>query len=100
MLRLVNCDLKSVSYLSSQLPLLKDSKWDAEKQYRVASNVKPVEASEHIEQVLGRVAFRLPHSIELAEQTLAGDLFRELALKDSRGFRKEIEKISKEVFGC
>lgn len=99
-LRLVNCDLKSVSYLSSQLPLLKDSKWDAEKQYRVASNVKPVEASEHIEQVLGSVAFRIPHSTELAEQTLAGDLFRELALKDSRGFRREIEKITREVFGC
>lgn len=99
-LRLVTCDLKSVSYLSSQLPLLKDSKWDTEKQYRVASNVKPVEASEHIEQVLGSVAFRLPHSKELAEQTLAGDLLCELALKDSRGYRREIEKISKEVFGC
>ena len=99
-LRLVNCDLKSVSYLSSQLPLLKDSKWDAEKQYRVASNVKPVEASEHIEQVLGNVAFRLPHSAELTEQALAGDLFRDLALKDSRNFRREIEKISGEVFGC
>ena len=99
-LRLVNCDLKSVSYLSSQLPLLKDSKWDSEKQYRVASNVKPVEASEHIEQVLGTVAFRLPHSAELAEQTLAGDLLRDLALKDSRGYRREIEKISREVFGC
>ena len=62
--------------------------------------MKPVEASEHIEQVLGSVAFRIPHSAELSEQTLAGDLFRELALKDSRGFRKEIEKIIKEVFGC
>jgi len=28
-LRLVNCDLKSISYLSSQLPLLRDNKWDA-----------------------------------------------------------------------
>ena len=98
-LRLVNCDLKSVSYLSSQLPLLRDNKWDADKQYRVASNVKPHEASEHIEQVLGNVAFKIPHSGELESQALAGDLFRDLALKESRGFRKEIEKISREVFG-
>ena len=35
-LRLVNCDLKSISYLSSQLPLLRENKWDAEKQYKVA----------------------------------------------------------------
>ncbi len=96
-LRLVNCDLKSVSYLSSQLPLLKDKKWDADKQYKAASNIKTNEASENIGQVLGSVAFKIPHSGELENQALAGDLFRDLALKDSRGFRKEIQKISKEI---
>jgi len=99
-LRLVNCDLKSISYLSSQLPLLKDHKWDADKQYKVASNVKSNEASEHMEHVLGNVVFQIPHSQELAAQALSGNLFADLALKDSRGFRKEIEKIAKEVFGC
>lgn len=99
-LRLVNCDLKSISYLSSQLPLLKDNKWDADKQYKVASNIKSNEASEHVEQVLGSVAFQIPHSDELSNQALAGDLFKDLCLKDSRGFRKTIEQISKEVFGC
>ena len=99
-LRLVNCDLKSISYLSSQLPLLRDNKWDADKQYKVASNIKPSEASEHVEQVLGTVTFRLPYSAELAAQGLAGDLLADLSLRESRGFRKGIEAISKEVFGC
>jgi len=98
-LRLANCDLKSISYLSSQLPLLKDNKWDADKQYKVASNVKANQAIEHIEQVLGNVVFKIPHSDEVENQALTGNLFQDLALKDSRGFRKEIEKISKEVFG-
>lgn len=98
-LRLVNCDLKSISYLSVQLPLLKDNKWDAEKQLKVASNVKEQEASSHIEQILGSVAFQLPHSTELEMQVLSGGLFQELCLKSSRVFRKEIEKISREVFG-
>ena len=98
-LRLVGCDLKSISYLSSQLPLLKDNKWDADKQYKVASNVKPHQASEHLEQVLGNVVFQIPHSQELEAQVLAGNLLADLALKDSRGFRKELEKIVKEVFG-
>lgn len=98
-LRLVNCDLKSVSYLSSQLPLLKDRKWDADKQYKAASNIKSNQAGEHIEQVLGSVAFKLPHSDELENLALEGNLLGELILKDSRMFRKEIEKISKEVFG-
>ncbi|BAL01477.1 hypothetical protein OBV_42780 [Oscillibacter valericigenes Sjm18-20] len=97
-LRLVNCDLKSVSYLSSQLPLLKDQKWDADKQYKAASDVKSNQAGEHIKQVLGSVAFQIPHSSELENLALEGNLLGELALKDSRPFRKEIEKISKEVF--
>jgi MinD superfamily P-loop ATPase len=99
-LRLANCDLKSVSYLSSQLPLLRDSKWDADKQYRAASNLRPGQAGEHIGQTLGSVAFRLPHSPELESQYLAGNLLADLSMKDSRAFRKEIERICGEVFGC
>lgn len=98
-LRLVNCDLKSISYLSSQLPLLAEQKWDADKQYKVASNVWHFEADENIKQVLGGVTFTVPHSPEVAGQFLSGDLCKDLGLKDSRSFRKEIEKISKEVFG-
>lgn len=98
-LRLANCDLKSVSYLSSQLPLLKDNKWDADKQYRIAANVKTYEAGGQIGQALGSVAFTLPHSDELEEQYLAGDLLADLALKDGKAFKKETEKILREVFG-
>ena len=98
-LRLANADLKSVSYLSSQLPLLRDSKWDADKQYKVASNLKPRQAGEQIGQALGSAAFTLPYSQELEEQYLAGNLLADLSLKDSRPFRREIEKICKEVFG-
>lgn len=53
-----------------------------------------------MERVLGNVTFRIPHSAEVEEQILAGNLFKELSLKDSRGFRKEIERIVREVFGC
>ena len=97
-LRLANCDLKSISYFSSQLPLLKDAKWDADKQYKVAANIKPFQAADHIGKVLGSVTFKLPYSQELEEQYLAGNLFSDLSLKDSRAFRKELEKIIEEVF--
>ena len=98
-LRLVNCDLKSISYLSSQLPLLRDNKWDADKQLKVASNVKPQEADSHLEQILGAVSFQIPYSREVETQYLEGNMLAELGLKESRAFRKEIEKISREVFG-
>jgi hypothetical protein len=45
------------------------------------------------------VAFQIPHSSELENLALEGNLLGELALKDSRGFRSEIAKIAKEVFG-
>ena len=52
------------------------------------------------EGALGTVAFTLPHSAELEGQYLAGNLLADLSMKDSRVFRKEIEKIAREVFGC
>ena len=97
-LRLANCDPKSVNYFASQLRLLDGPEWDMDKQYKVASNVKPYQAADHIGKVLGDTAFVLPYSQELEEQYLAGNLLADLTLKDSRPFRKELERIIAEVF--
>ena len=69
-----------------------------DKQYRVASNIKPFQAAARIGQVLGSVVFRLPYSQELEEQYLAGELLADLSMKDSRAFRKEIDRICEEEF--
>lgn len=98
-LRLANCDLKSISYLSSQLQLLQNSNCDMEKQYKVLSNIKSNHETSDMAGSLGSATFKLPHSDELEEQYLAGNLFADLTLKDSKEFRKEIGKITKEVFG-
>ncbi len=97
-LRLVSCDLKSISYLNSQLPLLLDNKFNANKQYKAASNVAQFQADENIEQVLGGINFRIPHSDEVYRQFLSGNLFAGLAEKDSKEFRKAVSKIANEVF--
>lgn len=62
------------------------------------SHPKPFQAADHIGKVLGSVTFKLPYSQELEEQYLAGNLLSDLSLKDSRAFRKELEKIIEEVF--
>lgn len=98
-LRLANCDLKSISYLSSQLSTLQSAGLDFEKQYKCASNIKSNHGIEHMSGAMGSLSFKLPHSEELEQQYLEGNLFLDLTLKDSRDFRKEIEKIAKEVFG-
>ena len=51
-------------------------------------------------QALGNVAFTLSHSEELEAQFLAGILLSDLTMKESRGFRKEIEQVCREVFSC
>jgi len=71
-----------------------------DKQYKVVSNVKSNHGTPHMAGALGSASFKLPYSEELEEQYLAGNLFADLTLKDSKEFRKEIEKIVKEVFGC
>jgi len=98
-LRLVGCDLKSISYLSSQLPMLSDHKWDADKQLKVVSNIRKQDTGSHMEQILGKVAFQIPYSSEVETQFLEGELLGELGLKESRAFRRVIEIISREVFG-
>ena len=100
LLRLSNCDLKSISYLSSQLKLLYNNKLNSSKQYKVVSNVKSNHGIEHIAGAIGNIVYQLPYSEEIEEQYLEGDLLANLNLKNSRGFRKEIEKIAEEVFGC
>lgn len=97
-LRLVSCDLKSISYLSSQLPLLLDNKFNANKQYKAASDVDVFQADENIEQVVGGVSFKIPHSDEVRQQFLSGNLFAGLTQKDSKDFRKAVSKIANEVF--
>ena len=97
-LRLVSCDLKSISYLNSQLPLLLDNKFNANKQYKAASNVSSFQADDEIEQIVGGVNFKIPHSDEVYKQFLAGNLFGGLTEKDSKDFRKAVSKIANEVF--
>lgn len=98
-LRLINCDLKSVSYLSSQLPLLADSKFKADKQLKVANDVKSIHANENIEQVIGGVTFTIPHSDLVEKQYLSGELLLDTPPKrETKEFRQVIGDIAEEVF--
>ncbi len=98
-LRLINCDLKSISYLSSQLPLISDAKFKADRQLKVANNVKSIHSGENIEQVLGSVAFTIPHSDLVENQYLTGELLKDTPVKrESKAFRSVIEEICGEVF--
>lgn len=98
-LRLINCDLKSISYLSSQLPLLADSKFRSDRQLKVANDVKSIHSRENIEQIIGGVSFTIPHSDIVEKQYLEGELLKNTPEKrESKEFRVMIEDIAEEVF--
>lgn len=98
-LRLINCDLKSISYLSSQLPLIRDAKFKTDRQLKIANNVKSIHSGENIERVLGNVSFTIPHSDLVENQYLTGELLKDTPIKrESKAFRAVIEDICKEVF--
>ena len=98
-LRLINCDLKSISYLSSQLPLLADSRFKSDKQLKAANNVKSIHSRENIEQIIGGVTFTVPHSDLMERQYLEGELLKDTPVKrESKEFRVMIEQIAEEVF--
>lgn len=86
-------------YTTAALLMLSDHKWDADKQLKVVSNIRKQDTGRHMEQILGKVAFQIPYSSEVEAQFLEGELLGELGRKESRAFRREIEIISREVFG-
>ena len=75
-----------------------DNKFNANKQYKAASNVSEFQADDEIEQIVGGVSFKIPHSDEVYRQFLSGNLFGALTEKDSKDFRKAVSKIANEVF--
>ena len=97
-LRLINCDLKSISYLSSQLPLLADKQFRLDKQVKIANNVKSIHDNENIEQILGNVQYTIPFCAHIETQYLSGELLKSLNnTKDAKTVKQLIEKICKEV---
>lgn len=98
-LRLGSCDLKGVSYFSSQLPLLSDRKFNADRHIKALSNVKPYEPKAEIRECCKGVKFEILHITELAEQSLTGQLFEGMKSKEGKAFEKVTRDIAKEVFG-
>lgn len=92
--RLMSCELKSISYYASQMPYLERQKENNPPVYRVLSNVKDEELAGKLYR---SAVFSLPYTAELEKQVLAGDLFWDLELKQSRAYVEELKQLAKEL---
>lgn len=97
-LRLISCDLKSISFFSSQLPILENNQLHPENHIKVASNVKDLQAEEHVAAVFQGVSCSLPYCPEIEQQYLDGSLFQELRSHAGRKYTKTIEKLAGDLF--
>lgn len=96
--RLINCDLKSVSYYKSMLPILSDHSFGIENHIKVVSNFKSRQDGAYIKQLIGQCDYQLPNCDTLETIFLEGNLLESLN-RDGKYYQREIERIGSEVFG-
>jgi cellulose biosynthesis protein BcsQ len=72
---LSTADLKGLSYFNSTLPLLIDEKYDIKNHLNVVSNIKPFQAKETINDILGGKEIYLEYTDEIENQTTEKRLF-------------------------
>lgn len=96
-LRLAACDLKSMSYFSSALPLLADSRFASGRHIRALSCVKPGQDSGEYSNNYGGVSYTLPYVPELEEQFFTALLADALCSKGAQGYTAVIHQIAADL---
>lgn len=92
--RLLGCELKSLSFYKSQLAYLHEETIEDRYFYRVISDVKDQMLAKAMYQ---KAAFQLQHTEELVKQWERGDLFGELEEKQSRGYLEGLRALAEEL---
>lgn len=93
-LRLCVCDLKSLSYFTSALPLLSDSRYASARHIKALSMVKPGQDNGEYQNIFGGISYSLPFVPELEEQFYAARLTDELCSKSAAAYNAAIRDIA------
>ena len=96
-LRLCTCDLKSMSYMSANLPLLADGRFASNRHIRILSMVKPGQDSGEYDNTYGGAAYTLPFVPELEGQFYSARLMDRLCTMGSKKYNAAIRKIARDL---
>lgn len=91
--RLHSCNLKSLMFYASYLPLVSDARFRRSSILPVLSNVKPEQDSREYSQVFGGIQMKLPHVPELEEQAAAARLLDSCSGKQASAYYKTLQLI-------
>ncbi|MCX7748234.1 MAG: ParA family protein [Clostridia bacterium] len=97
-LRLGSCDLKGVSYFSSQLPYLFERRFNPDRHIKILSNYKMSQPETEIKECYNGVDFELPYLSELEEQYFTGRILEELKSKSGKKFDEILKEVLWGVF--
>jgi DNA polymerase III delta prime subunit len=97
-LRLCSCNLKSVSYFSSQLPLLADARFRVSRHTKALSQVVVGQDSGEYSNYYGGTSYTLPYVRELEEQFFSGRLQDDLTSKEAAVFKEVLQTLTTEMF--
>jgi len=96
-LRLCACDLKSISYMSANLPLLADGRFASNRHTRILSAVKPGQDSGEYDNAYGGAAYTLPFVPELEGQFYSARLMDRLCTRGAKKYNGIIRKIAHDL---
>lgn len=96
-LRLCACDLKSMSYFSSSLPLIADSRYSSGRHIKVLSAVKPGQDSGEYDNTYGGASYTLPYVPELEEQFFAAQMDDALCTKGAKEYNAAIVQMAMDL---
>ncbi|MCH1638887.1 hypothetical protein MJ257_02100 [Paenibacillus timonensis] len=91
--RLHSCDLKSLMFYASYLPLVSDARFHRSSVLPVFSNVKPEQDSREYSQVFGGIQVMLPHIPQLEQQAAAARLLDDCSGKEAAVYQKALQRI-------
>lgn len=93
--RLHTCDLKSMMFYASYLPLLSDSRFKQTQTLSVLSHVKPGQDQRTYRQVFGDISLELPHVASLEQQNFEAKLLDPLPVgKDTAAYHETLAQIA------
>ncbi|WP_342415471.1 hypothetical protein NST83_20425 [Paenibacillus sp. FSL R10-2782] len=92
-IRLHSCDLKSLMFYASYLPLVTDARFRRASTLSVMSNVKLGQGSREYSQVFGGIQVMLPHVPDLEQQAANARLLEDCSGKEATAYSKALKLI-------
>ncbi|WP_340397170.1 hypothetical protein NST50_26055 [Paenibacillus sp. FSL E2-0202] len=95
--RIHSCELKSLMFFASYLPLLTDHRFRSSSIVPVLSKVKPEQDSNEYSQVFGGINITLPYLVQIEQQVAAAQLLEECSGKEAAAYQQGIHSLIEQL---